>query len=69
MFSMDSSDTSKLRQANSKSFSQENQDNTEWETAFLENRKLVIARFQTNVKEPLDIADVASYYGICASVT
>jgi len=65
MTSMDSSDTSKLQRANSKSFNQQNRDNTEWEIAILENREPLMARLQTNVKDPLDIVDVASFYDIC----
>jgi len=65
MTSMDSSDTSKLQRANSKSFSQQNRDNTKWEIAILENREPLMARLQSNVKDPLDIVDVASYYDIC----
>jgi len=65
MSSVDSSDTSKLQRANSKNFSQQNRDNIEWEIAILENREPLMARLQTNVKDPLDIVDVASYYDIC----
>jgi len=61
------SDTSKLLQTNRKSFSQQNQDNTELKIAFLENCELM-AWLQTNVKDQLDIADVTSYYGICNTI-
>lgn len=60
---MNSNSTSKLWQANSKNFNQQNQDDIEWEISILENRKLLMARLE--IKDPFDITDVASYYGIC----
>ncbi|XP_039304448.1 uncharacterized protein LOC105200389 isoform X5 [Solenopsis invicta] len=59
---MDSSETSKLWQDNSNRYNRQNRDNIKWE--ILENHGLLMARLQTNVKDPLDITD-ASYYEIC----